>query len=342
MLTLVFSQVFYINRLVQAQTDSTALLQLNNEILQLRRHEKDFMLRLDLAYADSFDSRAVKLGADLSGLHSIFDSYALPIKQLESIQESFSQYTSQFAYLVELQTAIGLDEISGQQGKFRQNIHLVEASLENANLDSLSLLMLQLRRHEKDFLQRLDLRYVERGQQTYESLRELLILNQLSEQVPILDSYQEGFTQIVASYQEIGLSPDSGVQGTFRGAAHELENHLTNLSMTLNPLIQQREKEVKLNGFVITVFTAIILLTLLVRNFVRLQKSLSSFLLFFHQSKHSYQPLDVKKMGYAEFETLATVANEMVDSRRGMEADLKKAQETVTQLQAEVLENKKE
>lgn len=336
MLTLVFSQVFYINRLVRAQTDSTTLLQLNNELLQLRRHEKDFMLRLDPLYATRFNDRKGELESELAKLESIFDSYSLPREQLAGIRSSFARYTREFTNLVELQIAIGMDESSGQQGEFRRNIHALEEALANEGLDSLSLLMLQLRRHEKDFLLRLDLSYSDQGQKTYEELRQLLLASSLADQVPVLDNYQQGFSEIVTSYQNIGLSPELGVQGEFRDAAHELESQFIELGQTLNPLIERREKDLKVNGFVITIFTALVLLTLLVRNFVRLQKALSSFLLFFHQSKRSYQPLDVKKMGFTEFETLATVANEMVDSRRGMEDDLKKAQDTAAELQAQI------
>lgn len=339
MLTLVFSQVFYINRLVQAQTDSATLLQLNNQLLQLRRHEKDFMLRLNPTYAERFKDRTAKLESELTKLESIFDSYSLPAEQLTAIRSSFSRYTQEFTRLVELQTAIGMDESSGQQGEFRRNIHTLEQALEDKGLDSLSLLMLQLRRHEKDFLQRLDLAYADKGQQTYGELRDSLLSSSLADKVTVLDSYQSGFTEIVASYQDIGLSPELGVQGEFREAAHRLESQLVELGKTVNPLIAKREQDVKVNGFVITIFTAFVLLSLLVRNFVRLQKALSSFLLFFHQSKRSYAPLDVKKMGFAEFETLATVANEMVDSRRGMEAELKKAKDRVTELQTRTRKN---
>lgn len=48
MVALVVTQVININRLIDVQTDATLLLVLNNEILQLRCHEKDFMLRQDM------------------------------------------------------------------------------------------------------------------------------------------------------------------------------------------------------------------------------------------------------------------------------------------------------
>lgn len=334
MLTLVSTQLFYVNRLVEVQTDTTLLLNLNNETLQLRRLEKDFMLRRDVSYAELFEERAKQFAIELNKLESVFNSYALPIENLDTIRNSFAQYRNQFADLITLQLAIGVDETSGQQGEFRRTIHQLEETLGLQNLESLSILLLQLRRNEKDFLQRLDPIYVSEAEQTYQQLRQALVERQSPDQIMLLDSYQEGFMTLVSSYQEIGLTPDTGVQGNFRAAAHALEEQLTNLGETLNPLIQQRERDVMVYGFAITSVTAIILLTLLARNFVRLQRALSTFLLFFHQSKREYQLLDTKKMGFAEFETLATVANEMVNARRDMEGELKIAQDELAKLKS--------
>jgi hypothetical protein len=242
-----------------------------------------------------FNDRAENLEDKLDELESVFSSYALAAPQLESIRLSFKQYRGQFSDLVDLRLAIGINESSGQQGEFRRDIHALEKALKAKNLKSLSLLLLQLRRHEKDFLLRLDLSYTKLGQQTYQQLREALLANQLSGQVSLLDSYQQRFAAIVVSTQDIGLTPDSGLQGKFREAAHQMEAQLTKLSDTLTPLIQQREQDVKINGLIITSFTAIILLVLLVRNFANLQNTLSPFLLFVYQSKRGHLMLNMKK-----------------------------------------------
>jgi hypothetical protein len=80
-----------------------------------------------------------------------------------------------------------------------------------------------------------------------------------------------------------------------REATHQMEAQLTKLSDTLTLLIQQCEQDVKINGLIITSYTAIILLVLLVCNFANLQNTLSPFLLFVYQSKRGHLMLNMKK-----------------------------------------------
>jgi len=79
---------------------------------------------------------------------------------------SSKQYPEQFSDLIDLRLAIESNESSGQQGEFRRDMHDLEQALKVKNLTSLSLLLLQLRRHEKDFLLQLVLCYTIPGQQT--------------------------------------------------------------------------------------------------------------------------------------------------------------------------------
>lgn len=79
---------------------------------------------------------------------------------------SSKQYPEQFSDLIDLRLAIESNESSGQQGEFRRDMHDLEQALKVKNLKSLSLLLLQLRHHEKDFLLQLVLCYTIPGQQT--------------------------------------------------------------------------------------------------------------------------------------------------------------------------------
>jgi hypothetical protein len=95
MAALVITQEININRLIQIQTDATLLLDLNNEIPQLRRHGKDFMLRQEMEYALQFASRAESLSVSLDDLEQLSKSYNLPSRQLEDMRGSLdTQHTS--------------------------------------------------------------------------------------------------------------------------------------------------------------------------------------------------------------------------------------------------------
>ncbi|MBF0159666.1 MAG: GAF domain-containing protein, partial [Magnetococcales bacterium] len=71
--------------------------------------------------------------------------------QLETIQHIRQKYT-----------VIGLDENSGEQGNIRDAIHKIEVILTDKQLSELLLSMLQLRRHEKDFIDRKDPQYIDK------------------------------------------------------------------------------------------------------------------------------------------------------------------------------------
>ncbi len=323
MVALVVTQVINVNRLIDAQTDSTLLLDLNNEILQLRRNEKDFMLRQDMDYVFQFDSRAAALGERFDELERLFSDYQLPLSQLSELRNSLSQYRSQFISLSENMRTIGLDENSGQQATMRTAAHQLEENLRRDQFDDSLLTLLQLRRLEKDFIQRQELAYANEAAILVKALQAQSSINTESENSSLLNTYYREFSDIVSAYQQIGLDQDSGIQGEFRSAAHALEEQLTSIRQTLNPLISKREQDIKIWGFAIALLTVSMLLALLIQNFIALQTTLSTFLRFFHQSKREYQLLDTKKMGFAEFRLLAQVANEMVDARRDMETELK-------------------
>lgn len=82
------------------------------ELLLLRRHEKDFLARRDLAYAQLFEQRIAKL------LTADRPQTAL-----------WRQYQQAFASLVEQQKKLGLNESKGLLGTLRSHAHHLESKL---------------------------------------------------------------------------------------------------------------------------------------------------------------------------------------------------------------------
>ena len=129
-------------------------------MLMHRRHEKDFLARMDMKYADKFTEEAAAMGK--------LTAETLPIaKQFEmstgilNIDKTFKEYVTGFRKLVEDYQVAGLDENSGLQASFRKNVHEVEALVEEQKRDNLEVLMLQMRRHEKDYMARGDVKYLQ-------------------------------------------------------------------------------------------------------------------------------------------------------------------------------------
>ncbi|MFM1897350.1 MAG: hypothetical protein RLZZ385_2424 [Pseudomonadota bacterium] len=334
MLFLVTTQFLAINQLVAVRNDRELMLRLGNELLQLRRHEKDFMLRHDLVYADQFTARAAEFSLQVELLHEIYRQYGLPAQQLTLFIDSFDLYTARFGNLVQQQVTMGLDENSGQQGEFRIAIHELETRLQQTGQQDLNLLLLQLRRHEKDFLLRGDPLYIQQERQVFLELQQAIGNSTGPESeglMSLLQRYQSGFDNLVAASLRLGADPDSGIQGELRGAAHAMEDQLLSLDSSLQPLIARQEFQVRSNGLIIAALTAVALLAMLAHSFLGFQRAFNMLITFFYRCKREYQRLDERKLDFAEFKTLAGVVNEMVDARKDMEDRLKEANQRLAE-----------
>lgn len=111
-----------------------------------------------------------------------------------------------------------------------------ELSKASQEISSLKSEVLSLRRDEKDFLSRLDLKYVDRHQSNHNDIKALTQdLNQAFTRYGIptealttfnndLSLYSNTFKNVVALNQQIGLTPKSGLYGTLRSAVHQVES----------------------------------------------------------------------------------------------------------------------
>jgi hypothetical protein len=336
MLILVVNQVYNTKRLVNLNQQSKTLLSLSNELLQLRRHEKDFLLRMDPSYITRFETRADNFSIKIQQIKAYFDEFAQSHSLFNELHTSFELYRHQFLDLVALQNEIGLDENHGFQNQFRQATHLIEVELKAQNQLRMQLLLLQIRQNEKDFLLAKRMEYVSQEQHYYLQLLAAVEQSKASNKPQLqalLEDYQQGFMSIVAAHQTMGLDHNSGLQGQFREQAHELEAQLLAVTSQFELLISEAEFQVERNSLLIMLITSLALITLLVRSYVTFQRAFLNFVMFFYRCKREYQHMDSKKMGFSEFKHLATIANEMIDARRDIERQLLAANAHIAKLE---------
>ena len=82
-----------------------------------------------------------------------------PLKKISALRAGLNLYQTRFHNLVSMQRVLGLDENQGLQGKLRSAVHQIESKLAEVNQPHLSILMLMMRQHEKDFMLRGDEKY---------------------------------------------------------------------------------------------------------------------------------------------------------------------------------------
>ena len=204
----------------------------NIDLLQARRHEKDFFLRNTEATAVAQDKAVVAGRHDLEALLShIHDEGAAAA--LRGVVAGVEEYSKQFQTVAAQKRELGLNQDQGLMGEMRKAIHEIETSLKAADKPDLEVLMLMMRRHEKDFLARLDPKYGEDFKARLTEFATALPAAGLPEAVTAdikakLDIYQKSFFAVMGA--TLAVRDESQKLSDIYG---RLEPVLTGLSDTI-------------------------------------------------------------------------------------------------------------
>jgi methyl-accepting chemotaxis protein len=131
------------------------------ELLEGRRSEKDFLLRNDPKKAEAQTEIGKVTISDIGLLLGkvVAAGKTDLARKIEAMNNSLKQYQVHFASVVEEKTRLGLDQKSGLEGRLRGSVHDIEERVDQMHQPELLITMLMMRRHEKDFMLRLDATY---------------------------------------------------------------------------------------------------------------------------------------------------------------------------------------
>ncbi len=201
-----------------------------SRILKLRRDEKDFFARKDIKYVQNFDDDFKSTQQEITKLSSAFQNININVVELSQLVVVLGDYNDNFQKFVSEQKRIGLHSKEGLYGELRTDVHNVESLLEDADYKLLSG-MLQLRRNEKDFMLRLDEKYLARWQSNASDFIIDVEQSNLSEEIKQqvitnTNRYKQGFENLVNAQKTLGLNANSGLQGEMRSAVHKVDEML--------------------------------------------------------------------------------------------------------------------
>lgn len=155
------------NRLNELQANRSLFettTQIEVLFLRARRAEKDFLLRKDPKYlsrhAKIVEQTFTEIDRLENGVSNAQDWQETP--NVAELRQAVQQYQSSFTQLSDLKTALGLTPDQGLEGKLRSAVHGIEESLKAFDAPALQVKMLMMRRHEKDFIMRVNQKYVDR------------------------------------------------------------------------------------------------------------------------------------------------------------------------------------
>jgi methyl-accepting chemotaxis protein len=200
------------------------------EMLEVRRDEKNFLLRKQESYVKHHAQLSGAIGRDFDELKAMAKSagYSALIEQIGVIHDAFENYANDFAVLAIVQAKIGLNETSGLSGSLRRAVDIVEAGVSEVNDPRLTGRLLTMRRHEKDFMLWRDDQYAAEFKKAVVAfamvLMEMDLPYQVQEKLSLnLDSYSRDFAGWVKAAQEMVRS-EADLAATFSGLEPKVAN----------------------------------------------------------------------------------------------------------------------
>ncbi len=267
LIALIFLALYEINVFSQITQVKADAVKVEADILQLRRNEKDFLARKDLKYLNKFQTNFDKMKADLDVLKHELDVFGIDQKELLNLIEATEQYRAQFESLVNLQKKIGLHAKDGLYGELRKAVHNAESKVKSLKHYQLYTYMLQLRRAEKDFMLRLNKKYLNKFNKGIDTFKSKLSMAELPDGsgraiAQDLTAYQDAFLKLVENQERLGLGPKLGSLGKMRKTVHATEESLKVLIEHTEKAVVDKEGIMKRNGLFIFVVISLVTISL--------------------------------------------------------------------------------
>ncbi len=298
-------------------------------VLMLRRNEKDFLARHDLKYQAEYKKNFEKLMKNVQSVSEAFESHDINEGALQNLSSVLNKYSKNFDDIVAIQQKIGLNPKDGLYGSLRDSVHNLESMLKKDLNYKLQTDMLMLRRAEKDFMLRSDLKYLEKFNKSLALFLEHAKGEKLSnynEVIALLNSYTKDFYNLVDGYKEIGLTPNSGVMGEMRDTIHQVDDSLKKLLESVDLLI--KEKNSNINNLMLGIFIVLLIMmalfALIVTKKINSQiKVISDSVNHIAMTKDLSSPIKIS--GKDELSLLAKNLNIMFAELRGVISDAKES-----------------
>ncbi|OUR78106.1 hypothetical protein A9Q83_09000 [Alphaproteobacteria bacterium 46_93_T64] len=189
---------------LSSRADWDSSKEIDTLILAALSHEKDYFSNKKKEALDAYNQEILQI-------HKIFEALVEKstneeeISMLKELNEHIVSFDEHLHAAVAEVTKLGLDETRGLQGSLRKAVHEIEETLKKENSETLTVTMLMMRRHEKDFMLRSNPKYIGRmGKRNGEFLAQLnassIDAGHKTEITKQMKTYQADFKSMSASW----------------------------------------------------------------------------------------------------------------------------------------------
>jgi methyl-accepting chemotaxis protein len=213
----------------QRTADTSATLAANasalsENFLQARQFATEFLQKRKEDIVTRHGAMMQTVAGNLSEIEAIVAAFPEgdTIKDTSGLRATVNLYATRFNNVVAAQRQVGLTENDGLQGRLRGAVHAVEKRLNEFNQPKLSVLMLMMRRHEKDFMLRGDEKYGEdlkkRVVEFKAAMKDAGVADDIRGQLEkLVDDYQRDFLAFMLGQSTLNEEAEDLVQVYGRG-----------------------------------------------------------------------------------------------------------------------------
>ncbi|KAF7771989.1 hypothetical protein PCIT_a1965 [Pseudoalteromonas citrea] len=202
--------------------------ELENSVSRLISQKERFIVERDKHIAQGMEPLYLNFQDNFNQLLVLIIDEPEQVTQLANVDEKVKEFKQVFAQFEQAQAQLGYNENEGVYGEFRYHAHQLQSVASKEALNELEILVLELRRAEKDYLLRLKPHYLTLHQQYFEKTT-YLVKTALPEQAAIylqyLAKYQHGFLEYVALIQQQGLTHNQGLRAALNQSIEAIKTH---------------------------------------------------------------------------------------------------------------------
>ncbi|MCW8914802.1 MAG: methyl-accepting chemotaxis protein [Magnetovibrio sp.] len=182
------------------------------QFLTARRHEKDFILRLDNKYVEQHGVTSFNVEAGLEQMKTMYDEPEV-IDLITQVEAKFQAYKSQFDLVQSMSNTIGLTPELGLRGNMAAAADAIESELDLISDQALLVKMQLMRGHEKDFLLLKDQKSIDEmkarlGEFEFQIAWSSVPKEDREPVVLLMKAYHNVFNKLAKLQQEIGPEID--------------------------------------------------------------------------------------------------------------------------------------
>jgi len=185
------------------------------DLLEARQTAFEFLIKRDEKRVTQHNETIKRARERMTRLQAMVDALDKddPMRRAGALLAGLNLYETRFNNVVLVQRQIGLNENQGSEGKLREAVHQVEKRLSEYDQPRLSVLMLMMRRHEKDFMLRGDDKYGDQLDKRVDEFGAALEKTDLAPQIKtdikaLIDTYQQTFRVYAVGKSQLNEEAD--------------------------------------------------------------------------------------------------------------------------------------